>query len=380
MITPAEIKAKAEKKYPAYLQSVVEESPFTEIVIIGDKKPSRTFAEFEKELTELKSRSKEQKGYGYTIKYQTISKKDIGKQDLPIEISFLTETDFLKYLHKEKEVAIFRENIKLILSKFSELKEWTIKYPLKVIEYHNKWNYLLTVCNYFKSTPKPNLYIRELPVQVHTKFIENNRSIIKELLDIIIINYINSNETNFEKRFNLKYDEPKVRFRILGKILADTYFSGFDDLSIPISKFRQLNLPLQKVFVVENKMNVLTFPIIEKSIVIFGSGYGIENLKNTKWLNNVELLYWGDIDVQGFEILSQFRGYFSHTRSILMDKETFESFEKDKSDGTPSRITTSLNLTEDEKLLYELLKTNNWRLEQEKIPLEYVNEFINHNG
>ncbi len=31
-----------------------------------------------------------------------------------------------------------------------------------------------------------------------------------------------------------------------------------------------------------------------------------------------------------------------------------------------------LNLTESEKSLHEKLKENNWRLEQEKIPLDYV--------
>jgi hypothetical protein len=136
---------------------------------------------------------------------------------------------------------------------------------------------------------------------------------------------------------------------------------------------------MKRVFIVENKTNLLTIalsmPEIEKTAVIFGSGYKVEYLKKVFWLNNVELLYWGDLDIQGFEILSQFRGYFPHVKSILMDKETFDRFfEKDM--GKPSNISINLNLTDDEKQLYELLKTNNWRLEQEKIPLEYVNETI----
>jgi hypothetical protein len=371
MISPAEIRTKAEKKYPAYLQSVVEGTPFAEIVIIGDKKPSKNFADFEKELTELKSQSKEQKGYGYTIKYQTINKKDIGKQDLPTEISFHSETDFLKYLHKEREFSQFRNDCALILSKFPELKEWIIKYPLKTIDNQDKWNDLLKVCDYFKSNPKPNLYIRELPIQVHTKFIENNKSIIKDLLDVTIAEHINSNETNFEKRFNLKYAEPIVRFRILDKQIAHTYFSAIDDLSIPVSQFEMLKIPIKQVFVVENKMNMLTFTELEKSIVVFGRGYGVENIKNTTFLKNAELYYWGDLDVQGFEILSQFRGYFPHTKSIFMDKETFDTFFENNK-GIPSQISVNLNLSAEERELYELLKENNWRLEQEKIPQEYV--------
>jgi hypothetical protein len=94
----------------------------------------------------------------------------------------------------------------------------------------------------------------------------------------------------------------------------------------------------------------------------------VEILKNVKWFEQVKLFYWGDIDTQGFEILSQFRGYFLHVQSILMDKVTFDSyFENDK--GPPSKVSKRLNLTNEEQELYELLKTNNWRLEQEKIPI-----------
>lgn len=82
-------------------------------------------------------------------------------------------------------------------------------------------------------------------------------------------------------------------------------------------------------------------------------------------LTILELLHWGDIDVHGFEILSQFRSYFPQTKSVLMDKQTFEKF-FEKDNGTPTNISTKLNLTDEEQQLYEILKTNNWRLEQEK--------------
>ena len=81
------------------------------------------------------------------------------------------------------------------------------------------------------------------------------------------------------------------------------------------------------------------------------------------------------IDVQGFEILSQFRGYFQHTKSVLMDFVTFEKFFENDF-GTQTNICTLLNLTDSEQKLYEILKTNNWRLEQEKIPYDYVNLFF----
>ena len=57
---------------------------------------------------------------------------------------------------------------------------------------------------------------------------------------------------------------------------------------------------------------------------------------------------------------------------VLMDKTTFDKYFENDS-GKPTTDTTTLNLTDNERELYNLLKTNNWRLEQEKIPFDYVN-------
>ena len=176
MITPIEIKKKAANKYKAYLQSIVEGESFNPIVIVGDKKPNEDTVKFEEELTELISCSKEKKGYGYTIEYQTVRTKRHGMQGIPTSISFQTEYDYLKYINEEKTTAKFKKDITSILSSFPELKDWIYKYPIKVIE--NDWESLLKVCKYFKATPQPHLYIRELPIQVHTKYVENNSGII----------------------------------------------------------------------------------------------------------------------------------------------------------------------------------------------------------
>jgi hypothetical protein len=258
------------------------------------------------------------------------------------------------------------------------LKEWTIQNPSKIIQHPAEWDNLLKVCQYFKQTPVPNLYIRELPVGVHTKFIERNQSILGELLDNLIPEYVNHQEKTFEKRFNLKTSEKLVRFKILDNEISRVFFSGIDDIAIPVSQFEKLNLPVKKVIIVENKTTLyttLTLPKMDKAIAIFGSGYSVSHLKQALWLKDIELLYWGDIDVQGFEILSQFRGYFPQTKSILMDKATFDIYFEDDI-GTPSHISIQLNLTAAEQELYSLLKANQWRLEQEKIPLGYVNDWL----
>jgi hypothetical protein len=379
MITPHEIKDKAERKYISFLQALTDNVPFAKLVIRGDKSYTKSsLPDFEKEIQLINSHSKEKKGFGYSLEFQQIKTKYLGIQDLPVLIYFETERDYLKFLGKEKEVELFKLHKSKILIELPELRSWVTLNPTKVIQNHAEWANILKACQYFKENPKPNKYIRELPITVHTKFIERNQSVLKELLDILISDNINTVEKQFEKRFNLKYSESQIRFKILDKKISQNLFSGIDDLAIPVSQFETLNLPIKKVLVVENKTTLyttLTLPNVDKAIAVFGQGNAVLNIKNTTWLVEKEILYWGDIDVQGFEILSRLREYFTHVKSVLMDKVTFETFfENDK--GTPTNISTKLNLTDREQELYNILKTNNWRLEQEKVPIDYVNKYF----
>lgn len=373
MITSAEIKKKALRKYTDYLRNAAAGITFQQIEIPCNKKASDTIAEYQREFYDIRSLSKEVKGYGYTIEWKTIKNKMLGTQDFPSKIMFETADDFERFLQKVKEVADFRKNVALINGKFSKLQHWIEKYPQKVIDNSEDWNNILKVLDYFSKNPLPKLYIRELPIEVHTKFVEQHKAVISELLDIVIEEYVDKNEKDFEKRYGLRYDEPMVRMRLLDETLATSYFSGLDDITIPVSLFLKLKMPISMAYIVENKVNFLTFPPVAKSIVIWGKGYGVASIKDSELLKSTELIYWGDLDAQGFEILSQFRSYFARVKSLLMDKATFDKyFENDL--GTPSRINAKLNLTTEEEELYSYIKTNNYRLEQKKIPQSYVVE------
>lgn len=373
MITSAEIKKKASRKYTDYLRDVAVGKTFQPIEIPCDKKASDTIAEYQKEFNDIRSLSKEVKGYGYTIHWKTVKTKMLGTQGLPSKIKFETAEDFERFLQKVTEVDVFRKNVALIKGRFSKLQCWIEKYPLKVIDNSEYWSDILKVLDYFSKNPQPQLYIRELPIEVHTKFIEQHKALIGELLDIVIKEYINTNEKEFEKRYNLRYDEPTVRMRLLDRTLAKKLFYGLDDITIPISLFLKLQIPISKIYIVENKVNFLTFPLIPNSIVIWGKGYGVASIKESELLKSTELIYWGDLDAQGFEILSQFRSYFGQVKSLLMDKATFDNY-FEKECGTPSKINVKPNLTTEEEELYQYIKVNNYRLEQEKIPQRYVIE------
>lgn len=230
----------------------------------------------------------------------------------------------------------------------------------------------------FFEHPCPALYIRELPVEVHTKFIEEHKAILRQLLDILIPEHINTEENLFEKRFNLKHDEPLIRILILDSEIAQHYFSGITDMSMRVSAFEKLSLPVKRIFIIENKTNFsniynfLTLPHMKDSLALFGKGFGAGLLERANWLKDKTIYYWGDIDTHGLLILNQLRKSFPHTIAFLMDRETLTAHKHYWGQGEHTVQESPKYLTEEEKDLFQFLKTHNVRLEQEKIEHAYV--------
>ena len=169
-----------------------------------------------------------------------------------------------------------------------------------------------------------------------------------------------------------------MRFRILDDAQK---LCGLSDLCVTIEEFKELTLAIENIFIIENKITTLSFPALKNSMVIFGSGYGVESIKDVKWLNSKKLFYWGDIDRDGFAILSQARAYFKHLRSIFMDEQTIESFAIYSTKDSDKYKRELPNLVSDELVVYDKLQNDyygtDFRLEQEKIHFDYVMERLN---
>jgi hypothetical protein len=329
MITPDEIRKKALGFYPSYLTSKINGEGFFPKIIRSDKKPSeKEIMILKKELLPLLENSKDRLGYGYIVKLKTIRSAKMGEQQLPEEIVFIDEDDYLKFLNKQEEMARFHEDSNLLLKNYPQLKPWITKFPLKLVGKSGYWEDLLKVLDYFTTTPKPNLYIRELPIAVHTKFVEQHASILDELLISLIPEHINHFGESFADRFSLKHYESYFHIRILDKNISLNYFSGLSDIGITPTELNGLNIPVTRVIIMENKQNYknvdnfLSLPQMQGTIAIFGSGFRSGKLKSIHWLKEKELFYWGDIDTHGLQILSQVRLSYPNVTAWMMDLET----------------------------------------------------------
>ena len=389
MITPAEIRKKALKYWTneKFLRAEMTGESLFPLNIPFQKIKSRqlleSFSEIKSWLQTLRAGSKDQLGYGYTVEFTTVNHRKLGEQAMPGRIRIESRRDFLRLIGKQKDYERFKEQVESIVSKQPGLRSWLSEKPAKVMEYDLKWPKLMDVCRFFQINPKQDCYIHELTIPgVDSKFVEQHRGIIRDLLDQVLEKDAINNDAvglskhGFERRYGLKYEAPLIRFRLLDKNPAKR--PGLFDMSTPIDEFRTISIPCKQVFVTENKINGLSFPQIKNSIVIFGLGYGIQTLKNIEWLKNKDIIYWGDIDTHGFAMLSQLRTYYPQTRSLLMDDATLFKFkELWVEEQTDKRCIAELpNLTDEENRLYRKLKDNvtgkNIRLEQERIAFDYV--------
>lgn len=384
MISPEEIKRQASKWWVSILQSEITGNVFFPKVIdrIGKVQPgsiTHQFGSLQQAIEQLYRHSKNQTGTGYTVRTEERNFRRAGNHELPNSIVFETIEDYIYFTGKKKEWTIFLNNYKKIITDIPVLKEWVIPNCLWLTDGGTDWINILKVCQYFINTPRPNLYLRQLPIEIHTKFIEDNVTLIQSLLDHLIPGHIrNAGEKRFAARYFLKYDEPLIRIRFLGDKSA---YKKLRDISIPLTDFALAEIEQQNILITENKMNFLTLPPIDSTIAVWsGGGFNVSYLKDVKWLYNKDIFYWGDIDEHGFQILHQLRSYFSFVKSVLMDKATFDLFSQYAVNGSKNKSTALHLLTEDENTVFQLLKLTNSlnRLEQEKIPQFYSDRILKH--
>ncbi|MBA1437584.1 MAG: hypothetical protein FAF05_01130 [Epsilonproteobacteria bacterium] len=318
---------------------------------------------------------------GFVLEYEQKRFSAVGEQKVPVSVVFDTLEGYLQFVKKSKEFELFVQLYGMIVSRYPKLYDFIVQKPFVVLEYQNVWGSLLNVVAYLLAKDPPCIYVREIALEgIDTKFIQKYKKIIDQLVSSVMQNEPLSSLANyaFEKRYHLKYPQPLVRFRILDQTL---YINGLSDLTLPLNQFQTLAIECKKVYIVENQITTLSFGDLPKSIVIFGQGYGgVGVLQNVAWLHNKEIIYWGDIDLDGFAILSRIRGYFSHVQSILMDSKTIQKWEHlSVSVPLKTKPVALPHLLDDEREAYEMIikrYDGTFRLEQERIPLNYCKEHL----
>ncbi len=312
---------------------------------------------------------------GFLLRRETVRNRVHGTNELPVVAIIPSEADALRLIRKQAPAERFQFAADQTLTRYPELRDWLARRPLVLVEHADMWTRVLAVLDWFTAHPRPGIYLRQVDIPgVDTKFIESNRVLLSELLDLVLrddaIDCGASRASAFHKRYGLKRELPLVRCRLLDPALL---VGGLSDLSVPADQFAALCLPVQHVFITENRTNGLSFPDYPGSMVVFGLGYGLDRLAEVPWLQRADVHYWGDIDTHGFGILNRLRAALPEARSFLMDRATLEAHRsfwvdeppENRYSGDRSRLTAEEQGLFDD-LLFDRLGER-VRLEQERI-------------
>lgn len=332
----------------------------------------------------------------YRIVLREFRHRVLGVNAVPDEVWLDTLDDALVLIGKQKEAKRFANLVQLTREVHPVLLPWLEKRPLSALALADAWPRLLAVVSWLQAHPRPGIYLRQVDLPgVDSKFIEANRGVLSELLDLALpVDAIDSSATGtsqFCQRYSFRDKPLRIRFRILDASVALLAHGllpvvGDQDVTLTQADFAKLKLPVSRVFFTENEVNFLAFPPLAGSMVVFGAGYGFEVLAGAHWLQERSVYYWGDIDTHGFAILDQLRAQLPQVQSLLMDRATLMAHQSQWGEEPQPVLRDLPRLEAAESALFDDLRaqrlrdntqsvkppTANVRLEQERIGFAWL--------
>lgn len=321
--------------------------------------------------------SAEQKGY--RIEWKTVRHRVIGSNRLPVRIWVDSAQTAINLLKLQPQALEYQRLVTEINARQPALVPWLIKYPLRTLDQAPDWPRFLSIIEWLQHHPRPDIYLRQIDLpEINSKFIERQRGILGELLDLTlppeVIDPQASGIRQFNRRFGFRDRPVRVRYRIAGEETSDQ--------EIDSRAFASLNPTPCTLFVIENEISYLAFPAPTGAMVIFGRGYGFDMLASALWMQSKRLYYWGDIDTHGLAILNQFRQLFPRTQSLMMDEETLLAHQYAWGKEEKPCLRQLAKLTAHEQRLYQRLTEKvpvpdtTIRLEQEHIAEGWIRQRI----
>lgn len=366
----------------------------------------------------------------FTLETADVGRTTIGSNRLPAAAVFGTVENEIAFAGKTRDAGRFRKLAEGLSAVDPALRRWAWKRPLQLLALGEAALTAGRVALWLRDNPAPGIYVRQLSLPgVHTKFLETHRRVVDEMaaalqagvpaagaagmsgadaadgghesggvepaadrdgaapIDAVAGDTApgdtvpgNASErtpaARFAARHGFVHPPELVRFRLLDPGIP--LLGGARDVAVTADAFRTLHLPVRTVVVTENLVNFLALPDRPQTLALFGAGYGFSALRDAAWLQDCEVLYWGDLDTHGFRILDQLRAAHPHVTSVLMDRATLLEH-RDAWGAEPSPVRAELTrLTPEESALYVSLAGGEFgegvRLEQELIGWDWALE------
>lgn len=213
------------------------------------------------------------------------------------------------------------------------------------------------VVAWFEAHPDSQVLPRAVAVEgAHTKWLEPHRTLVEALLAA------RRGETG---RADLGLAEPEGRVRL--RFPAGQGPGGLSDVEVVFSELPGLPVP-RAVVMVENLESFLALPVPDGVVLAWGAGYRATDIVREPFFRAAPLIYWGDLDTDGYGILDGVRGAVPEVGSVLMDRATVQRWQHMGVPDRDFRPRVYERLTGEELAgLETLIEAGHLRIEQEKI-------------
>ena len=373
MLTLADIRSRALTRYRQALKSWPDhESAFPISLPIGGTK-GLSIPEINRRVAELRKASADFSPHGYHLEWIEKNSRSHGKNLFPTQAIFKSTAQLASFLDRYSEWEKYNVALAPTIREFPTLLRVIRKNPTLILPALLRWTEILNVIRWRLDHPTLHCYLREIPVLPHSKFIEDNLALFNILFEALIPPaFIKKGTRSFERRFGFRKRERFIICRLLDPALKTTLAWPSRELALHPDDLSHLPIGgIRQVIIVENQVNLHTLPTIPGALAIHGGGNAVTRLSEADWLREIPLTYWGDLDVQGFEILASLRSHFPHLTSFGMDRETLATHRHLATPGIPSANKTPF-LTPSEATAYRWLRRFKKRLEQERLPQDWL--------
>ena len=378
MITPDEIREKAKRLYGEVVSAWLSGTELFPRYLPVNRKPSKVVSQAIAEQQALREHAKSSQGYGYSLEFEEINSRGYGQQRFVSAVFFETREDLLRLIGKLGEFNRLTKMVAEIRQRQPLLDEWLDSHWKRLVGLEGELSHLLDVVDYLLAHPRPNCFLRELPLAISTKLVERNTGLLAVWLDKLLppdaIDF-GFERQQFEGRYGFRAVDDQLWLRILDPDVQAELNCPGSELALPRATLASLPVRDVEVVIVENKINLLTLPLRKRTVALGGLGRAVSQLYRVDWINSLPINYFGDIDVEGLQMLAHVRNQWPQTRSWLMDRTTLDEFRELIIDGNehPPELEPPPELTENERDAFILCRDNSWRLEQERIPQAIIN-------
>lgn len=249
----------------------------------------------------------------YRLRWRQIGGRSVGRNEIPTHAVVETHDQAWALLGVSGEVRRFDAALDAIADR-APARAWALAQPMKAVELSGEMPTLMAAYDWLEANRGSGHYLREITAPgVDTKFAESHRGVLAKMLGV------STRADEFLLGLGLSTPPASVHLR-----LAPTLglLPGLSEIAVRVDEAADLPVRARRALVIENRLTYLSVPVPADGVVIWGQGFDVVKLGRLPWLAEADVVYWGDLDPRGFEILNLVRSRLPQTRSVLMDRAT----------------------------------------------------------